>query len=191
MRQLILLMPVVTTVRQSTTSVFVATWFKVLPPILHMTYRHHSLRCHHRVQNAQGSNEHQLRITCQECQGHLAIVYGRHLTAESRRLMQQHLEGVPQPRARAAAATREPQDEPDPSTGQEDIPEDVEEHRVRLIRSISELNQMMTAMNQEVQKLTAELEESLRQETPPPQAPNPPEETPKAQGSPQQQRPHP
>ena len=99
-----------------------------------MTYRHHSLRCHHRVQNTQGSNEHQLRITCQECHGHLAIIYGKHLNPESRQTLQTYLyattsqvpkvpappwpgreaawvtppsqwrERRPQPRARAAAA---------------------------------------------------------------------------------------
>ena len=169
-----------------------------------MTYRHHSLRCHHRVQNTQGSNEHQLRITCQECQGHLAIVYGRHLNVGSRRLIQEHLDETapqgptqpppvqrPQPCARAAAATREPQDEPEPVVCQEGVGE----HRVRVIRAITELNQMITEMNREIQGLTAELEASLRQETPPPQARNPPEadpeEMPRAQGSPRQQRPHP
>ena len=57
-----------------------------------MTYRHKSRTCHHRVQNTQGSNDQQLRITCQECQGHLAIVYGRHLNVGSRRLIQEHLD---------------------------------------------------------------------------------------------------
>ena len=163
-----------------------------------MAYRHHSLRCHHRVQNTQGSNEHQFRITCQECQGHLAIVYGRHLNVESRRLIREHLYETPvpaaeiqpppvqrpQPRARAAAAMHEPQDEPEPAVR----PEDVEVNRARVILKITELNQ-------EIQRLTAELEALPRQATPPPQARNPPEadpeEMPRAQGSPRQQRPHP
>ena len=62
-----------------------------------MTYRHHSQRCHHRVQTTDGSNQHQLRITCQECQGHLAIVYGKHLNRESRQLIREHLNETPLP----------------------------------------------------------------------------------------------
>ena len=77
-----------------------------------MTYRHHSLRCHHRVQNTQGSNEHQLRITCQECQGHLAIVYGRHLNEESRRLLRKYLYETPVPAAEAQPPPAEAQPPP-------------------------------------------------------------------------------
>ena len=156
-----------------------------------MAYRHHSLRCHHRVQNTQGSNEHQLRITCQGCQGHLAIVYGRHLNLESRRLIREHLDTTlepqgpaqtppvrerPQPLARAAAAIHEPQAEPQPAARQEDV----EVNRARLILKLTELNQ-------EIRRLTAELEALPRQETQPPQA----QDLPEAQGSPRQHRPHP
>ena len=156
-----------------------------------MTYRHHSLRCHHRIQNTQGTNEHQFRITCQQCQGHLAIVYGRHLTAESRRLIQEHLDATthlgpippppvqrerrPQPRvqgaAAAAAATPEPQDEPEPTVRQQDV----------------------EALIQECQELRRDLAALPRPVTP--QTQNPPEadpqEMPRAQGSPRQHRPHP
>ena len=162
-----------------------------------MTYRHHSLRCHHRVQNTQGSNEHQLRITCQGCQGHLAIVYGRHLNLESRRLIREHLDTTlepqgpaqpppvqrPQPLARAAAAIHEPQAEPQPAARQEDV----EVNRARMILKLTELNQ-------EIRRLTAELEALPRQATPP-QAQNPSEanqeEMSRAQGSPRELRPHP
>ena len=137
-----------------------------------MTYRHHSLRCHHRVQNTQGSNEHQLRITCQECQGHLAIVYGRHLNVESRRLIREHLDTTsvpvleaaqpppvqrPQPRARAAAAMPDPPNEPEPAVRQEDV----------------------EAIIRECQKMTGELVALSRQATPPPPwARKPPEADP-------------
>ena len=124
-----------------------------------MTYRHHSLRCHHRVQNTQGSNQHQFRITCQQCQGHLAIVHGRHLNVESRLLIQEYLETS----ARAAAATPKPPDEPEPAESQEDV----EVHRARVNLKIAELNR-------EIRRLTAELEGLPRQATPPP--PKPPDE---------------
>ena len=158
-----------------------------------MTYRHHSLRCHHRVQNTQGSNQHHFRITCQECQGHLAIVHGRQLNVESRRLIEEYLDALPvpvleappgrrpppQPRARAAAAASQPQDEPEPAERQEDA----EVHRARVLLKIVELNQ-------EIQRLTAELEALPRPATQPPQARNPPEaepeEMPRAQERPHQ-----
>ena len=193
----------------------VAKWLKRGHPsptthyFLQMTYRHHSLRCHHLVQDTQGSNQHQLRITCQQCQGHLAIVYGRHLTAESRRAILGHFDATPpavpvqplqgparfappctawrpqhpQARARAAAAMQEPQDEPEPAAREEDI----EVSRARILLKITELNQ-------EARRLTAELEALPRQATPP-QAQNPPEanqeEMSRAQGRPRELRPHP
>ena len=135
------------------------------------------------MQNTQGSNEHQLRTTCQGCQGHLAIVYGRHLNVESRRLIQEHLSTTPvpgreaarpppvqrpQPRARAAAATHQPQDEPEPADPPE---EDAEMHRARVILTIAELNR-------EIRRLTAELEGLPQPATPPQQARNPPEAEP-------------
>ena len=185
-----------------------------------MTYRHHSLRCHHRVQNTQGSNEHQLRITCQACQGHLAIVYGQHLSVESRRLIKEHLDATPpqdpaepppakdpaepppvqrpQPLARAAAAMGEPQGEPKPAGSQEDV--EVDHARMaELNQEIRRLTAELEAwrkieLNQEIRKLTAEVK-ALPRQAPPPQAQNPPEANPEemlsAQGSPRQQRPHP
>ena len=160
-----------------------------------MAYRHHSLRCRHRVQNTQGSNEYQLRITCQECQGHLAIVYGRHLNVESRRLIQEHLRHGEvlsweaarprpvqrqQPRARAAAPAQKPQDEPERTDQPE---EDPEIHRARVILTIAE-------MNREIRRLTAELEGLPQPAAHPPQAGNPPEteqeQMPRAQERPQQ-----
>ena len=179
-----------------------------------MTYRHHSLRCHHRVQNTQGSNEHQLRITCQECQGHLAIIYGKHLTAESRRLVQQHLDETlryshpaepppevrrqwtrwdheAQPRARAAAAMPQAKAAPEPPVQQDDI----EVTRARMALKIAQLDQ-------EIRRRSAAQEAMPRRVQPPQQlqgqglAPPPeewdfPEDMPEAQESPRQHRPTP
>ena len=132
-----------------------------------MTYRPHSQRCQHRVQGTQGSNQHQLRITCQECKGHLAIIYGKHLVTESRLLIQDHLYETapgpppmqrPQPSAHAAGTTSEPQGGKDPAV----TPDDVAERRARLTSRITELSE-------EMRMLTAELED-LPQQVPPPPA---------------------
>ena len=203
--------------RRQRTPVSAAIWLKkthITSLLLHMTYRHHSLRCHHRVQNTQGSNEHQLRITCQQCQGHLAIVYGRYLNVESRRLIQQHLDETlryghpaepppvqrqwprwdqdPQPRARAAAAMPQPKAAPELPVQQEDL----EVTRARMALKIAELDQ-------EIRRRTTALEAMPKQWAPPPPplqgqdlAPPAeewelPEDMPRAQGSPRQHRPHP
>ena len=193
----------------------VAKWLKRGHPsptthyFLQMTYRHHSLRCHHLVQDTQGSNQHQLRITCQQCQGHLAIVYGRHLNAETRRQLLEYLnttpvpvhrwrppstepEQHPQPRARAAAAMNEPQDEPEPAVrvnlfsdaawpARENHEEPQEDVEVHRAR----LNRTIGELNQEIQRLMVELEglpghaPPPTPAPPPPPAENPPEENPR------------
>ena len=165
-----------------------------------MTYRHHSLRCHHRVQNTQGSNEYQLRITCQECQGHLAIVYGRQLNTESRLLIQEHLAMTaepargpvpppppppvqqPQPRARAAGATPQPQDEPEPAERQRTWAappcatgsqwQHLNEEDVEVHRA--RVNLSICELNREIRRQLAELDNLPPQATPPPTAKSPP-----------------
>ena len=171
-----------------------------------MTYRHHSLRCHHRVQNTQGSNEHQLRITCQECQGHLAIVYGRHLNEESRRLLRKYLYETPVPAAEAQPPPAEAQPPPAavgiavahaddllismpvqrPTAARARAaaamqePQDEPEPAAReedIEVSRARILLKITELNQEARRLTAELEALPRQATPP-QAQNPPEANP-------------
>ena len=178
-------------------------------PHPYMTYRHHSLRCNHRVQNTQGSNEHQFRITCQQCQGHLAIVYGRHLNAETRRQLLEYLDTTPvpvhrwrppstepeqhpQPRARAAAAMNEPQDEPEPavrvnlfSDAAWPVRENHAERQEDVEAHRARVNRTIGELNREIQRLMVELEglpghaPPPTPAPPPPPAENPPEENPR------------
>ena len=156
-----------------------------------MTYRHHSLRCHHRIQNTQGTNEHQFRITCQQCQGHLAIVYGWRLNAESRRLIQEHLDATtlqgpvqppvwrerrPQPRARAAAAMQKPQDDPELAERRQDVEALIRE--CQALRAQAVRQQDVEVLIQECQRLTAELQ-ALQRQAPPPPPEAAPEEVPR------------
>ena len=138
-----------------------------------MTYRPPSLQCHHVYQNTQGSNQHQFRITCRQCQGHLAIVYGRHLTVNSRRLIDEHLRTAPEyilrpdqlpPRrreqhhARAPKGEGRPQDAPEPTQS----PEDVEVVRARLCLRMRELKQEVRKLQEDLDNLPRPTTQSSR-----------------------------
>ena len=71
------------------------SWEPPVPPphprTLHMAYRPPGARCQHSRQTTSGTNQEQLRVRCLQCDGHLAIVWVKHLSKENRDFIRRKL----------------------------------------------------------------------------------------------------
>ena len=57
-----------------------------------MAYRPPEARCQHSRQTRSGTNQEQLRVRCLRCDGHLAIVWAKHLSKENRDYIRRKLD---------------------------------------------------------------------------------------------------